>query len=119
MNDLPSNPAWLDEETARRYKIFTAKTPMYQELSAVMVELAQLKPGMRVLDLGCGTGVTTQAVLQVLGEQGHVYALDLSAAMLKLAREQLDTPQVTFLQGDAAEAARLIQEPVDRVVCNS
>src|SRR5688572_29336583 len=119
MNDQPSNPAWLDEETARRYKNFTGKTPMYQELSATMVELAQLRPGMRVLDLGCGTGVTTQTVLPALGEQGHVYALDLSPAMLKVARQAVASPQVTFLQGDAAAAAELIQEPVDRVVCNS
>lgn len=119
MNDQHSNPAWLDEETARRYQHFTEKTPMYQELSAVMVELAQLQPGLRVLDLGCGTGVTTQAVLPALGGQGEVYALDLSPAMLEVARQKIGSSQVTFLQGDAAAAAELVPEPVDRIVCNS
>ncbi len=111
--------AWLDAETARRYQLFAQKTTMYQELSRLMVELAQLEPGMRVLDLGCGTGVTSQAVLAQLGERGHVYALDSSAAMLAVAREQLDSGQVSFIEADAGSFAGLIPAPVDRVVCSS
>ena len=66
MSDTNSSQAWLARETARHYQIFTQKTTMYQELSRFMVELAGIKPGMRVLDLGCGTGITTQLVLQAM-----------------------------------------------------
>jgi ubiquinone/menaquinone biosynthesis C-methylase UbiE len=92
---------------------------MYQELSQEMVTLAVLEPGLRVLDLGCGTGVTTQLVRQAVGESGHVYALDLSEPMLALARERLPAAQVTFMQADATKFAHLMAEPLDRVVCNS
>jgi len=121
MSDQNTSSAWLEEETARRYSIFTQKTTMYQELSQQMVNLSQIKPGMRVLDLGCGTGVTTQHVLQSLGDAGHVYALDISAPMLNIARRQVSSPHVTFLHGDAADTANLLvdQPPVDRIVCNS
>jgi ubiquinone/menaquinone biosynthesis C-methylase UbiE len=120
MDDQVSANAWLEEETARRYQIFTERTTMYQELSQVMVALAELKPGMQVLDLGCGTGVTTQAVLPVLGSNGHVYALDMSGPMLKLAREQLNPEQVTFVQADAAEVAHFVEShSIDRILCNS
>lgn len=119
MNPDVSNTAWLEQETARRYKIFSEKTTMYQDLSRKMVELAGLEPGMRVLDLGCGTGVTTQAVLEVLDEHGRIYALDISQPMLDVARQQVGSSQVTFLHGDAATCADLIAERVDRVVCNS
>ena len=118
MDDF-SNTAWLAEETARRYQIFTEKTPMYQELSRKMVELAAIAPGMQVLDLGCGTGVTTQVVLAVLGEAGRVFALDISRPMLDMARRQVNSSQVTFLEGDAVHCADLIEGPIDRVVCNS
>jgi ubiquinone/menaquinone biosynthesis C-methylase UbiE len=114
-----SGDTWLEEETARRYQVFTAKTTMYQELSRVMLQLADIRPGMQVLDLGCGTGVTTQMVLDALGDSGHVYAVDISGPMLALARQQLQSSRVTFVQADAGACADLIGTPVDRVVCNS
>jgi SAM-dependent methyltransferase len=119
MTDETAPSVWLETETARRYQSFTEKTTMYQELSHKMVELAELELGMRVLDLGCGTGVTTQAVLSRLGGSGQVIALDLSAPMLAVAAEQVDASNVTFLQADAAHFADLIERPVDCVVCNS
>jgi ubiquinone/menaquinone biosynthesis C-methylase UbiE len=114
-----SSPAWLEAETARRYKLFTEQTTMYQELSGLMVQLAGIEPGMQVLDLGCGTGITTLAVLAALGESGRVCAVDLSEPMLAVARERIQLAQVTFIQADAATIASLADQSVDCVVCNS
>ena len=121
MSNPSSNDAWQVEATARHYKTFTEKTTMYQELSRFMVSLAGIEPGMRVLDLGCGTGITTEFVLQALGDSGHVYALDISEPMLAVAKAQVGAENVTFLQADAAEVGALLagQDPVDRIVCNS
>ncbi|MCB0163685.1 MAG: class I SAM-dependent methyltransferase [Anaerolineae bacterium] len=119
MDDRLNDNVWLENETARRYKIFTEQTTMYQELSRKIVDLADIQPGMRVLDLGCGTGVTTQAVLQALKGQGQVLAADISGPMLAIARDHIRSEQVVFMRADAAEVGRLILEPVDRVVCNS
>ena len=119
MSNHSTAKAWLEAETARRYQLFAQKTTMYQELCQLMLELAAIQPRMRVLDLGCGTGVTTEAVLAELGGRGHVYALDISEAMLGVARAQVNSPQVTFLQADAGDFADLIHKPVDRVVCSS
>lgn len=113
-----SSPAWLETETARRYHIFAQQTTMYQELSRLMVQLAEIEPGMRVLDLGCGTGITTQAALEMLEEKGHVYAVDISAPMLAVAREQISSERVTFIEADAALTG-LSDHSVERVVCNS
>lgn len=119
MSDSSANTAWLETETARRYKIFTEKTTMYQELSQKMVGLANLRPGMRLLDLGCGTGVTTQTALPHLGPTGRVYALDISGPMLAVAREQIQSEQVTFIEVDAGDFAHLVDEPIDCILCNS
>ncbi len=121
MSDSFSSAAWLLTETARHYQTFTAKTTMYQELSQFMVQLADIQPGMRILDLGCGTGVTSEAVLQILGPSGHIYALDVSDSMLAVARQQVQAKNATFLQADAADVVRMLadQAPVDRIVCNS
>jgi ubiquinone/menaquinone biosynthesis C-methylase UbiE len=119
MSDEASGSAWLAAETARHYQNFTEKTNMYQELSQVAVDLAQLKPGQRVLDLGCGTGVTTQLVLSALGGGGHIFALDISGPMLAVAHQAIPDERVTFIHDTAENVCERISEPVDRVVCNS
>jgi demethylmenaquinone methyltransferase/2-methoxy-6-polyprenyl-1,4-benzoquinol methylase len=46
-----------------------------------------LRPGMRVLDVACGTGLTTQAGLDLVGPRGYVVGLDPSSGMLREARK--------------------------------
>ncbi len=119
MPSMAEQGRWLAAETAQHYKTFTEQTTMYQELSRKMVGLADIEPGMTVLDLGCGTGVTTQAVLPLVGEMGRILAVDISEPMLAVARENVTAPQVTFIQADAADLAEVKPQSVDRIVCNS
>lgn len=51
---------------------------------AAIVEALPLHPGMRVLEIGCGTGVAARAVCQRLG-QGHILAIDRSAKAIDQA----------------------------------
>lgn len=48
--------------------------------------LAAPRPGERVLDVACGTGVVTRHAAQAVGPAGRVAGLDLSAEMLAVAR---------------------------------
>jgi len=77
---------WDDAGNARRYAEFARRYPMYRLTSEHLVGLAVLAPDARVVDLCCGTGVTTEAVLAVLGARGSVAAVDGAAAMLAEAR---------------------------------
>lgn len=45
---------------------------------AAIVEALPLSPGMRVLEIGCGTGVAARAVARRLAGGGHVLAIDRS-----------------------------------------
>ena len=62
---------------------------------------------MKVIDLGCGSGVFVPFVARVVGDQGKVYAVDLNPAMLnqverKLARaENQDIGNVELKQAGA------------------
>jgi SAM-dependent methyltransferase len=47
-----------------------------------MLDLAALRPGARVLDVGAGTGDQAFAAAARVGPQGHVLATDISAAMV-------------------------------------
>lgn len=46
-------------------------------------------PGMRILDVGCGTGDLTLRLARRVGPEGHVAGVDLSPAMLAVAEEKL------------------------------
>lgn len=48
-----------------------------------------IQPGMRVVDLGCGAGFFTQALLETVGEAGRVVAVELQEPILAFLRERL------------------------------
>jgi ubiquinone/menaquinone biosynthesis C-methylase UbiE len=49
-----------------------------------IVQLLGIRPGMRVLDVGCGTGRLTIPVAELVGPSGEVVGLDLQSRMLDL-----------------------------------
>ena len=51
-----------------------------------LVEMAALRPGERVLDIACGTGIVARIAARKLAGSGSVVGLDLSAPMLEAAR---------------------------------
>jgi len=61
---------------------------------------AGLKPGMRVLDLCCGAGVTTSILAGLAGPGGSAVGVDASAARLDHARRTYGGPTVTFESRD-------------------
>jgi ubiquinone/menaquinone biosynthesis C-methylase UbiE len=72
---------------------------------------ARLRPGQRVLDLGCGTGYPALLAAQAVGGNGRVLGLDLAEGMLAVARRKaraLGLSNVEFLAGDVT---RLSSEP--------
>src|SRR5579883_3239327 len=55
-------------------------------VSLRMAAVAEIGPGQRVLDVGCGMGDPTLQVAVLVGPHGRVVGLDLSEAMLAAAR---------------------------------
>jgi ubiquinone/menaquinone biosynthesis C-methylase UbiE len=52
-------PVWDDDETARRYDEHTRRYPGYRQRAERLVGLADIEPSVHVIDLACGTGITT------------------------------------------------------------
>src|SRR3990170_7051836 len=48
---------------------------------------AALKPGERVLDVGCGTGVLTCFAAKFVGEKGQAVGIDPATKMISIAKE--------------------------------
>jgi ubiquinone/menaquinone biosynthesis C-methylase UbiE len=70
------------------------------------VKRLNLKPGDRVLEVGCGTGRNLPYLARAVGPDGRVYGIDISEGMLAKAGEACDKngwKNVTLIRSDAVE----------------
>lgn len=78
--------------------------PHQARLRRAFLEFAGVRPGMRVLDVGCGTGVVTRDVAARVGRRGAVVGVDPSRTFLARARERARAAgldgRCTFRAGD-------------------
>jgi SAM-dependent methyltransferase len=82
--------------------------------------MAELRPGERVLDLGCGGGIDVLLSARRVGPAGRAYGLDMTEEMLELARTnagQAGVSNVEFIPG-TIEAIPLPDGCVDVVISN-
>jgi ubiquinone/menaquinone biosynthesis C-methylase UbiE len=57
----------------------------------ILVELAQPRPGDRVVDVACGTGIVARIAAGRVGPTGAVVGIDLNPGMLSVARSVVST----------------------------
>ena len=83
-----------------------------------VVELAALRPGQRVLDVACGTGLVARLAAEAVGVDGRVAALDLNPAMLAVAFElpAVVGAPIEWVEGDA-QALPFAEASFDVVCC--
>jgi len=78
-------------------------TPDIVEQRGQLLKAINPKAGERVLDVGTGPGFLAAEIGETVGPSGHVYGIDLSEALLKVANAQgTHQPWVEFCYGDAA-----------------
>jgi SAM-dependent methyltransferase len=72
------------------------------------LKAAAPQPGERAIDVGCGCGETSIELARRVGAAGAVLGVDVSQAMLAVARSRgalANCAHLTFSAGDASEAA--------------
>jgi SAM-dependent methyltransferase len=91
-----AGPRWVERGEAQEARNV--------EMLAMLLDAAAAQPGERVLDIGCGTGVTTAPYARAVGPAGHVTGIDISQPMLDAARQRIEREglgNVTLLLADA------------------
>jgi ubiquinone/menaquinone biosynthesis C-methylase UbiE len=83
-----------------------------------LLQAAGVAPGMRVLDIATGTGLSAEAALAVVGPTGYVMAADVSPSMIAKARERLGNAPNVSVSVEDGQALSFSDESFDAVLCN-
>ncbi|HYZ98236.1 MAG TPA: methyltransferase domain-containing protein [Acidimicrobiales bacterium] len=96
--------AWNGDSGRRWVADADRRDRVLAPIADALLDGADLRPGDRVLDVGCGCGATSLAGARAVGPSGDVLGIDLSAPMLEAARARADdqgATNVSFVLGDA------------------
>ncbi len=86
---------------------------------ALMTELLEVQVGNKVLEVGTGSGYQAAILAELVGDEGHVYTVEIVKELVEFSRENLMRAgylgRVTVIHGDGSlgyEAA----SPYDRII---
>jgi cyclopropane-fatty-acyl-phospholipid synthase len=104
------------DESAGIYDAFEGKHHLFETLTKRLSELIAPAIPERILDVGCGTGISTLALYRSFPRTPIVYAIDISDPMLARARERCKgLTGIYFLRGDAEQLSTYFHETFDAV----
>lgn len=90
------------DRIAARYDILQQFNPGYCTDLALSARRIQAPPNAHILDLCCGTGLSTEALRECY-PQARITAVDISAGMVAIARKKPALRDVQFIVGDAMD----------------
>lgn len=79
-----------DATTMIRWLEHADAQPDIQAIKRQMRTAAPIKPGDRVLDVGCGIGLETTRLAEQVGSSGEAIGIDVNEPMIEVARHRID-----------------------------
>ena len=111
---------WTEDATVAAWRKWQAPLSAFTRgATEAVLEAAQLRPAMRVLDLASGVGDPSLFVAEAVGPSGHVVATDLGPGMIGLAEELARTRGLRNIEFRVAnvEALPFPDESFDVITC--
>ena len=109
---MPKRGSFMDSRVAQlsfRLMARVMDSPWRYRLShpVPILEGAGIRPGQEVLEIGCGTGFFTVPAAELVGDGGHVYAMDLHPLAIEEVTRKIHDARlanVRLIRADATEA---------------
>ena len=103
-------------DVAGNYDLLTGMNPGYTRHLRMSADRMGLPANARVLDLCCGTGLSTEALAEAYPD-ATIIGLDASSGMLERARKKPFAKRISFVLGDAMDpSAAGISGPFDGIL---
>ncbi|GAB4230496.1 MAG: hypothetical protein OHK0028_04960 [Deltaproteobacteria bacterium] len=105
------------DQSAEIYDRFEEKHHLFENLTRRQLELIEPSRPERILDVGCGSGISTLALHRSLsGRSPNIYGIDISERMLSRAKNRCrGVPGIYFVRGDAELLASYFKESFDAI----
>src|SRR5689334_12849024 len=117
--DVPLAEAYRNEAIPTKLADGEAISSSSQpEMMAIMLEQLALEPGLRVLEIGAGTGYNAALMAHIVGEMGQVVTVDIDEDLVEDAREHLRATGFEQVQVVCADGGYGYPElaPFDRII---
>ncbi|MCU1276406.1 MAG: hypothetical protein JWO48_3837 [Bryobacterales bacterium] len=111
------NAEYVLGHSARELERLSTQARLYEPFTMQFFRDAGIEAGMRVLDVGCGSGDVSFLAARMVGPTGEVVGLDRAPAAVAMATRralQLQLSNTRFVEGDVSEIA--FGRPFDAVV---
>lgn len=107
-----SDGSWRYSVGTRAYDVLSGEWPVYRVGRMAAVTALGLRPGARVLDLCCGTGLNFPLLQERVGSTGRLLGVDASPRMLTRAAERTRRAgwgNVELLEADVGRLTSVVQ----------
>jgi ubiquinone/menaquinone biosynthesis C-methylase UbiE len=116
MNDI-AEIKYVLGHSPREIERLVKQAVILRPITARLLQSAGIKPGMRVLDLGCGAGDVAMLAAEAVGPSGSVIGIDRNEQVVLIARERAQRANFEQLKFKAASIGTFRDcEPFDLVI---
>ncbi len=103
---------WGNSEQGTKWLTYEAQLDhAFAPVLDLVLDRAALSAGMQVLDIGCGTGLSSIAAARAVGAEGHVLAADISQPFLDRAAKRAESNGIQTITFQHADAQTYAFEP--------
>jgi len=92
-------------------------TPEMRERLLHLVSLFQVQKGAKILDVGAGTGGIIPYLLEAIGPEGSIWAIDFAEEMVKIGRKKFQKERRVIFEVAAVEDLPYKDRFFDKIIC--
>jgi len=83
---MTTQEGWRLDDAAAEFYEASFVPALFAAWAPILAEMASVKYGQTVLDVGCGTGIVARTIVDQVGGRGKVIGYDLNPSMINVAR---------------------------------
>lgn len=113
----------IDEVKSRSYddealRIVAGQTISQPSTVLYMLDLLDIKPGQRVLEIGAGSGYNAALIASMVGSRGRVYSLEFLDEVYRFAKKNIANAEINnieIIKRDGSQGYKK-EAPYDRII---